>query len=325
MNILEQNNAGDFFRGLDHIHVDGKYSYLHRLDAKLIKYYESLGETKAIRAKCSAGVSCCFKSNSKSLSISFISLTGARKYFSFDLFINGYFVRSIEGNKSDQLQNIKIDFEFDNFIDQDNEIEIYFPQSRTIGIAELSIENAIPLPKPKHSYLALGDSITQGMDAVKPSSTYAVQLSRLTGYELFNQGVGGHIFDDRTVFSPIKKPEIITIAFGTNDFSTIKIKNTLTENIDNYLKKITELFPQTPTYVMTPIWRSIEGELNDFSANLQDIRKTIQELAISHNLDVIDGLKLVPNQESFFVDGCHPTDEGFLHYALGIAKYLKPS
>jgi len=37
---------------------------------------------------------------------------------------------------------------------------------------------------------------------------------------------------------------------------------------------------------------------------------------------VIDGLDLVPHHDDFYVDGLHPTDQGFLHMALHLAQRI---
>ncbi len=323
MNILEQNNVSDFFSGLDHIHIDKGYHYLYRLNSDLIQYYKTLGEVKSIRARCSAGVSCCFKTQSNSLELSYLSLEGARRYYSFDLYVNKLFVKSIEGKTSENEQTIAIDFEHENSLESENTIELYFPQSRVLGISKINIEDATPIEKIQKTYLALGDSITQGMDAVKPSSSYAVQLSRHIEHSLVNHGLGGHIFDEKSVSPLAKQPDLITIAYGTNDFSAIKSEAELKHNIEQYFKKVIDTFPNCPTYVLTPIWRGDERNPNAYSAKIRDIRRFIQDSAQNNQLEVIDGLELVPNQSSFFVDGVHPNDEGFLHYALGIAKHLK--
>ena len=64
----------------------------------------------------------------------------------------------------------------------------------------------------------IGDSITQGYDAVFASQSYANKMAYMLDAEIVNQAIGGEIFrpailDEKLPFAP----DLITVAFGTND------------------------------------------------------------------------------------------------------------
>ena len=85
----------------------------------------------------------------------------------------------------------------------------------------------------------IGDSITQGMDARGPASAYAVQLARVLDVELLNQGVGGHIFDLDALDDELPyHPDIITIAYGTNDWSRDTTREEISSRVERYLTRL---------------------------------------------------------------------------------------
>ena len=320
MNLLENANLASFFRGLDHTITDDGYTFFYRLEKDLVDYYTELGEPKEFRAKCPAGICCKFYTEGDSATFKFKAFQGARKYFTFDIFINDLFIESYKGLNNEDDQEFTLDF---STYSEKIKVEVYFPNSRIVGFSAIDIDSPQPVELTDKFYLALGDSITQGMDASLPSTTYAVQLSRLLGWDFLNQGVGGHIFDYKTAKSIDRNPDLITVALGTNDYTIFEDINELSDNIEAYFTELKKLFPENPTHIITPIWRDIEGQKNKQGNSIQDIRDVIANKALEFDYPIIDGLKLVPNQNDFFADGVHPNDAGFLHYALGIAKALK--
>jgi hypothetical protein len=93
------------------------------------------------------------------------------------------------------------------------------------------------------------------------------------------------------------------------------------------LDAIRVLQPIVPLYCVTPIWTSVEAVTNAQGLHVQDYRQAItsivrQRMATDPNLHVVDGLKLVPNQLKYFVDGLHPNDAGFALYATDLAAKL---
>ena len=72
-------------------------------------------------------------------------------------------------------------------------------------------------------------------------------------------------------------------------------------------------------------WRTNHTE-SKTGGTLLAFSSAIAEAARSFDrVSVIDGYTLVPHREDLFADGLHPNDEGFLHYALNLARHISPA
>ena len=83
-------------------------------------------------------------------------------------------------------------------------------------------------------WLALGDSITQGMVAIRPSGIYPSLISERFGLGLINAGVGGIRFDSDEIDYIGFEPDIITVALGCNDWGISEKQ--LEVNLLNYFE-----------------------------------------------------------------------------------------
>ena len=70
------------------------------------------------------------------------------------------------------------------------------------------------------NFLFLGDSITQGSTAIRPSCTYADRVARWFDANYLNLGVGGTKFFPEILLKPEFEPNTVFIAYGTNDFNS---------------------------------------------------------------------------------------------------------
>ena len=55
---------------------------------------------------------------------------------------------------------------------------------------------------------------------------------------------------------------------------------------------------------------------------IANCRELIAEIAQKYGFTVIDGKSLVPNDFPYFVDGLHPNDDGYEHYAKNLIEKL---
>lgn len=205
-------------------------------------------------------------------------------------------------------------------------VTVYLPYLAEVVIEKLGIaEHASwrPVEPYKKNLLCLGDSITQGMNAVHPSSTYAVQLSRSLKMNLLNQAVSGYVFNAETIDPDLEyKPDLITVAYGTNDWSLSVSYEQFRENATQYIQKLVEVYPEVSIMVLSPLWRSDYQEINSVG-EFTRVHKTLEQLCSKYsNVHYVEGFKLTPNHPDFFADGLHPTDEGFLHMTLNLIKQL---
>jgi hypothetical protein len=207
-------------------------------------------------------------------------------------------------------------------------LTLYLPYASHVTVRRFELLKssiAQPAPAAKKRLLCLGDSITQGMDAKHPSSTYAVLFSRALGMEFINQGLGGDCFRAESLDPEFPfTPDLITVAFGSNDWSKTALLGEITDNCGEYLRKLSGIFPKTPIVVITPIWRADRHEKRP-SGTLQDVIHVIEGVcAALPRIKTIRGLDLCPHLTEYMGDGrLHPSDEGFLHMTLNLVRALK--
>ncbi|OHD80616.1 MAG: hypothetical protein A3J97_06305 [Spirochaetes bacterium RIFOXYC1_FULL_54_7] len=256
----------------------------------------------------------------------------ARDWLYFDIFLDGVFVESIG---SAPICARDGSFRYKPAVEEGtaHRITIYLPHNVELVIKELSYaKGAIvePAPPPGRRMLCLGDSITQGMAARHPSSTYPVILSRTLDAELLNQGVGGYVFERESIDGfPERIPDIVTIAYGTNDWVQRASASEFEIKCTEYLEKACRRFSSSLIAVITPLYR-MDASTDRASGSFSSIGETIKRVCSGiSNLDidcvplVVDGSCLVPHQARFFDDGLHPTDEGFLHIAHNLVLMLE--
>lgn len=171
--------------------------------------------------------------------------------------------------------------------------------------------------------LFIGDSITQGWNSRYDSMSYAHRVARFFDANYVNQGIGGAYFHpdgfDRIDFDP----DIVTVAYGTNDFGFYPTYDEMRKNVRAHLELIHAEYGRKKLFVLTPIWRNKrEGKrMGNFETACAIVREEAEALGIT----VIDGLYLVPPIPEFFADEyLHPNDEGFSIYAENLcAEILK--
>lgn len=287
------------------------------------------------RCAATAGIRMMFKTNSQTLGlvVEVLKCT-SRRYFSFDLFVNGKAMGALDNFSEDALPRnyTEADLPLGRFSKEFalgagvKEICIYFPWSVCPLLEELSLEEGsfIEAVKPAKKLLAFGDSITQGYDALRPSMRYAARLADHLGAEEINKGIGGEIF-----FPPLAElkedfsPDYITVAYGTNDWGR-QTQESFYSTCKAFYEAISKHYPTAKIFAITPIWRADYTRTRDFGP-FKRVEEIIGE-AVSHlpNVTVLRGFDLVPKEEKYFADlRLHPNDNGFKYYADNLYNELR--
>ncbi len=297
---------------------------LQRLTERQVAYFEQANESWGIRSRCSAGIQLRLETNSRTLDLTGRFLPGARTHVGFDVEVDGRAIAAIRMDSSPEIQKVRLI----NFATQlTRRIAVTLSQSTIPELHAIELEEDAHVSAAPHKpvrYLAIGDSITQGMDAQGPASTYSVQLARMLDAELLNHGIGGHIFDLDALDSDLCfRPDIVTVAYGTNDWSRGISRQGIMDTVEPYLARLTAGIARgASVYVITPIWRDI-GEEARTGGTLVAFSSAIAEAASRiDGVKVIDGATLVPHRSDLYVDGTHPNDEGFLHYAINLHRAI---
>ena len=287
------------------------------------------------RARASADIRLEFDTDADSLTLSVTTLVSTSlKYFAFEIYKNGErigFLRNF-GDEAENTAFVSGKYELGEHSgvyplgDGVKRIRILFPQTVIADIREMTLENAsvfTPVVR-KRKILMYGDSITHGCDALYPSEMYTARIGDAFGAHILNKGVGGERFNPALAACPSDfKPDFITSAYGTNDWAG-ESRETLLDKCPRYHAILAEKYPDTPIFVLSPIWRTDterERPFGPFEAVADFIRETI---APYPNMHFVYGLDLMPHEKRYYGDGCiHPNGAGFAYLAENLLKEIR--
>ncbi len=312
----------------DILHINGKYCF-YRLDK------EEMEVISHPFMFAPAGVQMKFKTDGRllRLKVNVRKALPIRSFFSFDVFVNGDMVGTIQNFKDEEcigaystkeypLGSFSGEFELPM---GENIVKIVFPHSLAADVEEVELEGATYCTPVKYDkkIIFYGDSITQGFDALYPSKTYAVQLAEALGAEIINKAIGGAGFSPAFAQIPRdEKADLVIVSYGTNDWGGYDLE-TLKNNTKGFLEGIKQNYPETPVYVLTPLWRADWQEPKKggtFQENFDVINETFGK---EENMTVIPGIDLVPHDTNLFGDlWLHPNEKGFEYYFDNLIKYF---
>ena len=118
----------------------------------------------------------------------------------------------------------KISFDLSEGI---KKVVLYLPADATVIIRNFEIDGSFyePVKKGK-KVLWLGDSITQGYGPLRSAHTYVSVANRILNYDIINQGIGGYIYDKKSLMKMEGyTPDRIIVALGTNQYGTETMKD----------------------------------------------------------------------------------------------------
>jgi len=206
------------------------------------------------------------------------------------------------------------------------QVSLYFPEMCHVELTAVELsDGAMVLPvKHEKTILAFGDSITEGHDVLYAGMEYIDHVARAQGADLYNMGIGGSRFrTDILVRSELPDCDMITVAYGTNDFRHAT-REDFDREMPGFFRMLHEMYPGKRVYVITPIWRKIitqEWEIGTMEQVRAAIRAEAEKYA---DFRVIDGERLVPHFGEFYYDGAlHPNDLGHSLYAMNLLNAIR--
>lgn len=314
----------DLFKGcIDIEELDGGIRPI-RFTRKQFSVYED-NAALGLRSRCPSGICIDIETNASYIAFDYNIEGWARDWLYFDVFLNNVFVHTIGCSP---IEEAKGSFHYNiPKVHKFNRVTIYLPHLVDIVLYNLRVSYGASIRAVSNyekNLLCLGDSITQGMDGKYPSSSYPVLLSRFIGANILNQGVGGDVFNVHNLDPSLPfEPDIITVAYGTNDWGLCKSMSEFERNCREYIDALMDMYEECKIFVITPIWRSDINEIKPMG-DMQSLKNSIYSICEEYpQIDVIDGQMLVPNMPHFFGDkSVHPSDEGFLHMAINLLRYI---
>ena len=197
-------------------------------------------------------------------------------------------------------------------------VVIYLPADATVLLKNFAINAGAERPEKTCKVLWLGDSITQGYGPLRSAETYVSIANRLLGYDIINQGIGGYVYDKKSLM-PMEgyHPDKIIVALGTNQYGTESMKD-----VEEYYETLMSIYGNDiPVLCISPIWR---GDHPEEAAILERFCENVKRIAGSYsNVKVIDGFRLVPHLSEYFLDNLHPNCLGTETYGRNLVLEMQ--
>ena len=197
------------------------------------------------------------------------------------------------------------------------DVIIYLPADATVELRNCEIDGAYTPAKKNEKVLWLGDSITQGYGPLRSAMTYVSVANRILNYDIINQGIGGYIYDKKSLMKMDGyTPDKIIVALGTNQFGCETMKD-----VEEYYETLTGLYGETPVLCVTPLWR---GDVPDGFPTLQRFCENVKKIAGKYpNVKIVDGFTLVPHLPEYFRDNLHPNELGCEIYGRNLVEEIR--
>lgn len=294
---------------------------LNRFTSRQLEIYQQETVSGSVdyflRAQASANAIVDLVTDSQVLGLSFSLQSATRAdYAAFDLYVDGrlWDHRHMDGFAYDLLC-------FD-LPSGEHRVTVFLPWSTITDLRELILSESSTYRPVKRdiSILSFGDSITQGYMCEHPSFSYIGCITRAFNAELVNQGVGGYWFDERTLDESLTqfKPDLITVAYGTNDYSWKKSLQLFQSGAFEYFAKLNALFHETPILVIMPIFRC-DARFHDrrrtYDYSPEEAWDALRSICGQYmNITLLED-NFYPRTTDFFVeDRVHPNDLGGIVY-----------
>ncbi len=211
-------------------------------------------------------------------------------------------------------------------------VKLYLPVFPFVAICDVDSDGDVwpdMDSQNRRTCYCFGDSITQGFNAHNPSQTYVSILGRKLDMEMLNFGIGGYYFeaDSLAGMESLPKPDMIIVAYGTNDWAMLPSLAEFRRKAAEYFKALSRLYGGIPVYVITPIWRGDMHELNPPMGSFETMCEALKEEAgLYSDNRIIDGLSFPMQDRGLFGDRfLHPNSHGFAIMADCIEKAIMGS
>ena len=312
--------------------VDDK-TVFHRFTKEQEELYKTVKKEFYNKAFSNSCIRLEFETDSSSLFIkSHMTQRSSRTYYSHDIFVDGILCGRLWGKFDEIPEAVKSGIAAGQFNlgekGKTKTVCIHLPWSYSSDIIEFSLDYGATLTPLKRSrkIMFYGDSITQGYNAVYTSNTYATKVAMNLDAEARNKGIGAEVF--RPALAELKDegftPDIITVAYGTNDWAGGVSKELFEERSDKFFGALASNYPNAKIFAIAPIWRADWQNLHAIG-EFFNIRAQFAKIAEKYpSVTLIDGFDFLPHDPELYNDKfLHPHDGGFAYYAEGLTKALE--
>lgn len=258
-----------------------------------------------------AGIAMDFISDAKRFQIKFgkIEYPNDAKNQFFDLYIDNNFVQSYPAENEIVYKSSGKKCRF----------TLYFPHFAFPIVSSVELSEAtvfMPTKKPV-DILFLGDSITQGVNAVYPSNTYVMRVARNLDVGIINQGNSGFVYDAGSI-DKVCEPKVIVTAYGINDYGR-KTIGQLESQTTEFIQRLREAYEDAKILSILPLWNR-DDEQKDYRV---EERACLRKVYEEYSDYIVDGHKMMPHDKKYLEDRVQPNDDGFQHYGNNLTEELK--
>lgn len=302
---------------------DGRLLFHRFTEEEYAGYTPHNPEALSVKMPATSCIHIVFSTDSDTLFIKGRFKKSATRLFgdAVDVFVDGVRYGSV-GHKGKEMSELAEQISLPS---GEKRVTLVLPGLFSFALRELSLAlgaSFIPLPA-KRKLLIYGDSITQGYDAVYPSHSYANQLALLLDADAVNKAIGGEVyFPTLATLSDGTDPDIITVAYGVNDWRHDTRRTALTLLARDFYTALAEKHPRARIFALSPIWTADWEKGTPFP--FRDIPTLLAEAARDiPSVTVIDCFDFVPSDSTLFMDKTlHPNDEGYDYYFKSLQKAL---
>ena len=235
-------------------------------------------------------------------------------------------------------------------------VELWLPHDAAVTIRSARVEpgtGVVPL-EPRPRWVHYGSSISQCLEAVRPTETWPAAVARSLDLDLTCLGLGGQCALDQQVARVLRDlpADVLSLKVGTNLLDgDLMRERVFRPALHAFLDTVREGHPTTSITVVTPVHCPAgedrpgpmtftpagrfevlprPAELARGALTLNRIREITREVVASredHHLKLVDGPTLLgPADAERFHDGLHPDAEGYrLMAARFDPSHLLPS
>ena len=306
---------------------DGEFIF-YRFEKDARDYYSTKTPSLDAKAQASASIRLDFVTDSDRFDADFsVTYGSSRTYYYFDICVDGI-IRKHVGEENAWIKKGHLSLKLSDYVEGgEHRVTLWLPNLATTRLSNIELDDGATL-RPieyKKKFLCFGDSITHGYDAVFPSKSYVNRITSHFEAYTVNQAIGGERFVPEILLEDTEyMPDVLTVAYGTNDWSGTK-KEYFHPRCEEFFKKASLIYPRALRFAILPIWRAdAKSGKQKYEGSLDEACNFIAETASKYGFKIIDARPFLPQTPEFFWDGrLHPNDLGFADYASGVIKEIE--
>jgi lysophospholipase L1-like esterase len=225
---------------------------------------------------------------------------------------------------------------FDRLPAGEKQIELWLPQSATVSITGLDIDNGAsraPWPDTRRRIVFHGSSITHCMEADTAAGAWPAVAARLADAAHTNLGWAGSCLLSGLAARIVRDQpaDAIVLKLGINVHGEALLKErTFLDSAHSMLSIIREKHPTTPIVVISPIWSPPREE--DGALPLRRMRELLESVVAARvesgdrHIRYLSGLELFgPADHADLPDDLHPNSTGYARMGERFHKLMLQS